>query len=146
MSTELLELAAKALESVLDEVVFLRGASISLWITDPGAPPPLPTADVDVVLVEVTTRQDFYTFEEKLRSLRFDEDREAGIICRFRHRDSDLVLDAMPAEASILGFGNRWQAASIPHAIERMLPAGARIRAASPAYLLATKLEAWGEG
>ena len=143
MSVELLELAARALAPVLGEVVFLGGASISLWITDPGAPEPLPTKDVDVVLVEVTTRGDFYAFEERLRSLGFVEDRDAGIICRFRHRESDLLLDAMPAEASILGFDNRWQAACTPHAIGRTLPSGARILAASPPYLLATKLEAF---
>jgi hypothetical protein len=143
VSLELLELAAQALDPVLDEVVFLGGASITLWITDPGAPPPLPTKDVDVVLVDVTTLSAFYAFEERLRSLGFEEDRDAGIICRFRQLDSDLSLDAMPAEPSILGFENRWQAASIPHAVERELPSGARIRAASPPYLLATKVEAF---
>jgi hypothetical protein len=39
VSVELLELAAQALEPVLDEVVFLGGASITLWITDPHAAP-----------------------------------------------------------------------------------------------------------
>jgi predicted nucleotidyltransferase len=38
---------------------------------------------------------------------------------------------------------NRWQAEALPHAIERELPSGARIRAVSPPYLLATKLEAF---
>jgi DNA-binding NarL/FixJ family response regulator len=36
VSVELLELAARALEPLLGEVVFLGGASITLWITDPG--------------------------------------------------------------------------------------------------------------
>lgn len=45
--------------------------------------------------------------------------------------------------ADILGFENRWQAAAIPHAIQRELPSGRQIRAASPPYLLATKLEAF---
>jgi hypothetical protein len=53
------------------------------------------------------------------------------------------ILDAMPADATILGFENRWQAASIPHAVECALPSGATIRAAPPAYLLATKIEAF---
>lgn len=142
MSLELLERAAQALEPVLGELVFLGGASIVLWITDPAAPPPRPTKDVDVV-VEVTSRSAFHAFEERLRSLGFEEDREDGIICRWRHRDNDLILDAMPADAAMLGFENRWQGASIPHAVERMLPSGARIRAAVPAYLLATKVEAF---
>jgi hypothetical protein len=49
----------------------------------------------------------------------------------------------MPADPTILGFANRWQGASIPHAIECTLPSGAKIRAAPPPYLLATKLEAF---
>jgi hypothetical protein len=53
------------------------------------------------------------------------------------------VLDAMPARATILGFENRWQAAALPHAVERELPSGRTIRAAPPSYLLAMKLEAF---
>lgn len=142
MSIDLLERAAQALEPVLSDVVFLGGASIVLWITDPAAPAPRPTKDVDVV-VEVSSRTAFHAFEERLRSLGFKEDQEDGIICRWCHREGDLILDAMPADAAILGFENRWQGASIPHAIECTLPSGARIRAAPPAYLLATKIEAF---
>jgi hypothetical protein len=142
LSVELLELAAQTLEPLLDEVVFLGGATLTLWITDPGAPPPRPTKDVDVV-VEATTRSGFHAFEARLRSLGFREDREDGVICRWRHDDSGLILDAMPADPAILGFANVWQGASIPHAIGCELPSGARIRAAPPAYLLAAKLEAF---
>src|ERR1019366_1855804 len=134
MSVELLQRAAQALEPVLSDVVFLGGASIVLWITDPAAPAPRPTKDVDVV-VEVTSRAAFHAFEERLRSLGFKEDQEDGIICRWRHRDNDLILDAMPADAAILGFENRWQGASIPHAVKRVLPSGATI--------LATRTEAF---
>lgn len=49
----------------------------------------------------------------------------------------------MPSDPSILGFANQWQGAGIPHAVERQLPSGAVIRAVSPPYLLATKLEAF---
>ncbi len=142
MSLKLLERAAGALEPVLSDVVFLGGASIVLWVTDPAAPAPRPTKDVDVV-VEVASRAGFYAFEGRLRSLGFREDQEDGIICRWRHRDDDLILDAMPADAAILGFENRWQGASIPHADESVLPSGMKIRAAPPAYLLGTKIEAF---
>lgn len=141
MSIELLELAADALGELLDEVVFVGGATLTLWITDPGAPSLRPTKDVDVV-VEVATRSAFHDFEARLRDRRFAEDQEDRVICRWHHR-SGLILDAMPSEPGILGFENRWQGAAIPHAIERELPSGARIRAVSPPYLLATKLEAF---
>ncbi len=142
MSIELLELAAQRLKPLLDEVVFLGGATLTLWITDSGAPSPRPTKDVDVV-VEAMTRSGFHAFGARLRSLGFSEDQEDGVICRWRDRESDLILDAMPADPSILGFSNVWQGASIPHAVSCALPSGARIRAAPPAYLLATKLEAF---
>jgi hypothetical protein len=65
------------------------------------------------------------------------------VICRWRHPEADLILDAMPADASLLGFANRWQGAAIPNAIDRTLGSGAVIRAVSPPYLVATKLEAF---
>jgi predicted nucleotidyltransferase len=142
MNIELLELAAAALGELSSEVVFVGGATVGLWITDPGAPPERPTKDVDVV-VEVTTRTAFYDFEARLRARRFTEDQVDGVICRWRHLGSDLILDAMPLDASILGFENRWQAAALPHAVGRELPSGTIIRAVSPPYLLATKLEAF---
>jgi hypothetical protein len=49
----------------------------------------------------------------------------------------------MPANASLVGFDNRWQGVALPHAEERRLPSGLVIRAISPPYLLATKLEAF---
>ncbi len=141
MSIELLELAADALGDLLKDVVFVGGATVTLWITDPGAPPVRPTRDVDVV-VEVATRTAFHEFEAQLRARRFSEDQEEGVICRWRH-PSGLILDAMPSDPSILGFANQWQGAAIPHAIEHRLHSGTIIRAVSPPYLLATKLEAF---
>jgi hypothetical protein len=146
MTIELLELAHGALGKLVDDVVFVGGATVALWITDPAAPPVRVTEDVDVI-VEVTRRSAYYKFEESLRKAGFRE--EGQVICRWLHADSDLVLDAMPADASILGFENHWQRESLPHAVDVELPSGARIRAVPPAYLLATKLEAFagrGEG
>ena len=142
MNIELLEVAAEALDDLLDEVVFVGGATLELWITRQGAVEVRPTEDVDVV-VEVTTRTAFHDFEARLRAHGFAEAQDSRVICRWRHTDSQLVLDAMPARADILGFENRWQAATLPHAVDRELPSGRNIRAAPPPYLLAMKLEAW---
>lgn len=142
MSIDLLERGASALGPLLHEVVFVGGATIVLWITDPAAPPPRPTLDVDVV-VEVTTRLGYEQFSERMRARGLHEDASSQVICRWRHAASDLVLDAMPADPSILGFANRWQSAALPHAAHRTLPSGATIRAATPPYLVATKLDAF---
>ena len=142
MNTELLELAAAALDDLVAEVMFVGGATVELWITRSGAMEIRPTEDVDVV-VEVATRLAFHDFEARLRAHGFAEAQDSRVICRWREGDSQLILDAMPSRPDILGFENRWQAAALPHAIERELPSGRVIRAASPPYLLAMKLEAF---
>lgn len=65
------------------------------------------------------------------------------MICRWRHTDTSLILDAMPKDPSILGFENRWQAPAATEAITQVLPSGVSIRAAAPAHLVATKIEAF---
>jgi hypothetical protein len=138
----MLELAFERLGGLRGEVVFVGGATIELWITDQSAPEFRLTEDVDVV-VEVTTRQGYYRLEERLRSLGFENDRESGVICRFRLPGSGLLLDAMPTEASILGFENQWLAEAFSYAVDVELPKGQTIRALPPPLLLATKLAAF---
>ena len=141
-NVRMLELAAEHLDSLLAEVVFVGGATVELWITDEAAPEFRPTDDIDVI-AEITTTRDFHRFEKRIRELGLENDQQSGVICRFRHPDSGLVLDIMPTEASILGFENRWQGKAFPHAVEVALPSGKGIRAIPPPYLLATKLEAF---
>jgi hypothetical protein len=146
MSVELLERGARALGPLIDQVAFVGGATVTLWITDPAAPPPRPTKDVDVV-IEVTTPNAFHDFQAQLRARGFREDIDSGVICRWRFKTydeaDDLILDAMPAAGGLLGFENPWQSAAMPHAARRMLPSGVGIRAITPPYLVATKLAAF---
>lgn len=139
----MLELAAEHLGALLDEVVFVGGATVELWITDQAAPEFRPTDDIDVV-VEITTARGYHRFEKRVREIGFEHDRESGVICRFKEPESGLLLDVMPTEASILGFENRWQAEAFPHAVESLLPSGRLIATIPPPFLLATKLEAFG--
>lgn len=139
---QMLEDAVEHLSALLGEVVFVGGVTVELWITDPGSPPPRLTADVDVI-VEISTRRDYYHLEDRVRKIGFENDQSSGVICRFNHSQSGLVLDVMPTKASILGFENRWLGESFTHAIEVKLPGGHTIKAIPPPFLLATKLEAF---
>lgn len=144
MSIVMLERAARELAPFIDEVAFVGGATIALWITDQAAPEPRVTKDVDLV-VEVVSRADWYRFEERLRVHGLRNDSSSRVICRWRagSQGDELLIDLMPSDASILGFENRWQRPALGHAETLPLPSGQRIRAISPPYLLATKLEAW---
>jgi hypothetical protein len=139
---KMLEAAADHLGSLLAEVVFLGGATVELWISDPAAPEFRPTIDVDVV-VEIVTRPDYYRFQDRVLACGFVHDVKSGVICRFEHPHTGLILDVMPTEPAILGFENRWQGEAFLHAEEFPLPSGARIEIVEPPYLLATKLDAF---
>lgn len=145
MSIALLEQAAGALGSSLcEEVVFIGGACIVLWLTDPSSPSPRPTKDVDVI-VGVRSRLGYEQFSERMRARSFSEDMQSSVICRWRHDRAEVLLDTMPDNPAILGFASPCQAAALAHAVERELPSGAVIRAASAPYLLATKIEAFND-
>jgi nucleotidyltransferase AbiEii toxin of type IV toxin-antitoxin system len=139
---KMLEMAAGHLGSLLEEVVFLGGATVELWISDPAAPEFRPTVDVDVV-VEIVTKPDYYRFQDRVLECGFIHDVESGVICRFEHPATKLILDVMPTETAILGFENRWQGDAFLHAEKFSLPDGSRIKVVEPPYLLATKLDAF---
>jgi len=105
---EMLIQVARGLGDLRPEVVFVGGAVVELFVTDPAAPRPRFTDDVDVV-VEITTRAEWYRLGERLRSRGFREDRREGApICRWML--GNLTVDVMPEMESILGFTNRWYA------------------------------------
>jgi hypothetical protein len=141
-NAEMLVRAARALGDLRDKVVFVGGAVVELFITDPAAPRPRFTEDVDVV-VEVTTHGEWARVGERLRALGFREDqREGAPVCRWLV--DDLVMDVMPVLERVLGFSNRWYRMARKESEERELPGGVRIRAVTAPLFLATKMEAFG--
>lgn len=123
-------------------MVFIGGSAIGLWISDEAAPEPRSTEDVDVI-VEVTTQAGYERFAERLRGRGFREDVFGEVIGRWRHREGDLRLDVIPTAERVLGFTNRWYQSAIEHAQVVTLPGRDKIRAATPPFMLATKLEAF---
>src|SRR5687768_6402870 len=98
MTVSLVETAADALgHELTEQVVFLGGATVGLWFTDPASRPPRVTYDVDVV-AEVTTIQAYADFQEKLRRRGFTEDIFSGLTVRYRHSKTGLILDVLPLE------------------------------------------------
>jgi len=137
----ILEEAATKLRTLLDEVVFVGGATLGLLITDTGAAPVRATIDVDVI-VEIVNYAEYMTFSERLKSYGFTEDaRESAPLCRWLHEG--LVLDVMPLDKNVLGFTNRWYRDAHQTAQLLKLPSGVSIRAITAPYFLGTKIEAF---
>ncbi len=138
---EILMLAVDQLDYLADKMVFLGGCATGLLITDPAAPPIRVTRDVDAI-VQVVSHGEYYRLSEKLRTLGFKEDTsDDAPLCRWL--TDKVILDVMPTDTKILGFGNTWYAPAMGCSEEVLLPNGKVIHIVSAPYFLITKLEAF---
>ena len=138
---EIIEIAARALGSLCDELVFLGGCATTLLITDSAAPPVRATRDVDT-LAEIGSASEYRDLENRLRDCGFNVDASKGVpICRWVGHG--ILLDVMPTDEQILGFSNVWYPSAVVSAISYELPSGLMIRLIDPVHFVATKLEAF---
>lgn len=128
-----------ALEELAEDVVFVGGATVSLY-TDRPAAEVRPTDDIDI-LVELTQYSDYAAIEEKLREKGFVNDVESGVICRYTVRG--ITVDIMPTSDHILGFTNQWYKEAFSNAEPIIIDEDYTIRIFSAPYFIATKLEAF---
>lgn len=132
----------KALGSLGHEVVFVGGATVALYATDPAAEEVRPTTDVDIV-VETNTYAEYAALETRLRANGFSNDMDSGVICRYILHG--LVVDVMPLAENILGFSNRWYPEGFKSAISCSIREDITIRIFTVPYFIASKLEAFAE-
>lgn len=137
----ILNLAVEQLGDLADEMVFLGGCATGLLITDPAAPPIRMTRDVDAI-VQVVSQGEYYQLSDRLRASGFKEDTGDGApVCRWV--TDKVILDVIPTDTKILGFGNKWYAPAAANADLIQLSSGKQIRMVSAPYFLITKLEAF---
>jgi hypothetical protein len=138
---ELLVEAARLLQPLLGELVFVGGSTTSLLITDKAAAEVRPTYDVDAI-AEISSYAAYADFSERLRRCGFREDTSEGApICRWRQKKT--ILDVMPLDEKILGFSNRWYKPALDSAVVHELGPDLRVRVVTAVYFSATKLEAF---
>ena len=117
---EIMEIAAHALGPLCDELVFLGGCAAALLITDQAAPPVRATRDVDA-LAEIASAADYRVLERRLRDRGFEVDTTKGApICRWTGHG--VLLDVMPTDERILGFGNPWYESAVASSRHYTLP------------------------
>ncbi|MFZ5469591.1 MAG: hypothetical protein ACOZIN_09155 [Myxococcota bacterium] len=137
---EALEKVASALGPDVANVVFLGATASALYpansLTDIR-----PTNDVDLLVR--TSLAEYYALMARLKERGFEECRDEGApTCRRRLGD-DLQVDVMVPDPEVLGFSNKWYPEAFDRAASYPLPSGRPIRAITPIYFLATKLEAF---
>ncbi len=137
----IIEIAAQALGPLCDELVFLGGCATALLITDSAAPTVRATRDVDT-LAEIGSAAEYRELERRLRERGFEVDSTRGApICRWTGHG--ILLDVMPTDEQILGFGNVWYVSAVDSSVRHRLTSGTEIRLIDPVHFVATKLEAF---
>ncbi len=138
---EILLLVVEQLEELSDEMVFVGGCATGLLITDEAAPAIRPTKDVDAI-AQVASKADYYRLSEKLREKGFSEDvSDDAPLCRWV--TESVILDVMPTEPDVLGFGNKWYGPAVKNAQQLALTDTKTINMVAAPYFLITKLEAF---
>jgi len=137
----LLEATVNQLGELADAMVFVGGCATGLLITDSGAPPIRATKDVDAI-VQVVSYVEYNRLAIRLRDKGFKEAVDSNVICRWV--SGEVILDVMPTDKSVFGFGNSWyeSAANNAHPIA-LNNLNKTIQVITAPYFLITKLEAF---
>lgn len=148
MNTNIVRLKeiANVLGDLKDDVVFVGGATVGLYIDDKAAPVPQPSEDVDCV-VEIATYSEWSDFEKKLRSKGFQDTDISGVdknppACR--KFLMGMKVDFMPVEESVLGYGNPWFKKGLQNSIKVLID-DLEIKIFTLEYFVATKLKAFND-
>ncbi|MBX7115873.1 MAG: hypothetical protein K1X64_16205 [Myxococcaceae bacterium] len=130
---------ARGLGAELPKVVFVGGAVAALY--EELELDIRPTNDVDVI--SAVSLPEYYALIDRLRARGFKPSAVPDSpLCRLV-LDNHFVVDVMPIDPRVLGFSNRWYKDAARNAQSYTLPDGTKVKAISPLYFVATKLEAF---
>lgn len=130
---------AVRLDHLLQDVVFVGGAVVALYADDPAATEVRPTDDIDIV-VGISTRVQYSSFEQKMRDLGFQNVIDSKFIGRYKI--NEIIVDLMPINEDILGFSNKWFTEGIEKSFWYEIDNDVSIRLMPFHYFIASKIEA----
>ncbi|MGF1636253.1 MAG: nucleotidyl transferase AbiEii/AbiGii toxin family protein [Cyclobacteriaceae bacterium] len=96
---------ALALDSINEQVVYVGGAVVSLYIDDLAAVDVRPTKDLDLT-VKIATLGELEELREALNTRGFIQTSKDDVVCRFRYED--VLVDVMATVPIGWAPGNRW--------------------------------------
>ena len=133
----LLKAVCKEMGDLVEKVVFVGGATTTLYISDKThVSHARSTEDIDMIIN--AKRAEYHAIEEKLRQIGFRNVKE--VICRYQK--GNMIIDLMPIDPQVLGFSNRWYKVGFENAQTVQLE-GIEIKMLRFSDFLATKLEAF---
>ena len=138
INLRIVEKVALTLQELNDEVIYVGGAVISLYVTDQGAELPRPTKDIDIS-VQVSTYSQMEQLRIKLAAKNIYPAPTETVM--YRYSFGDITIDFIPFEATPLGPTNRWLKPGFRKAYPVKI-GDATIKILPASLFLATKWEA----
>lgn len=105
INLKVVEKVALALGELNQEVVYVGGAVVSLYVTDSGAEQPRPTKDIDIS-VQVSSYAQMDNLREQLSRKRIYPAPTETVM--YRYSFEDILIDFIPFEETPLGPTNKW--------------------------------------
>lgn len=138
INRKVIQKVAKALGDLNDEVIYVWGATVSLYIDDPGADDVRPTKDVDISLkiVSVAHLEDL---RQELSKRGFKQTTDLDVICRFKL--DDIMVDVMSTKPVGWALANPWFEGGFNN-LEQIDLNGLNIQIMPLTYFLASKFTA----
>lgn len=130
---------AHALGELNEQVIYVGGATVGLYINDPAADDVRPTKDVDISL-SIATLGELENIREELNKKGFKQSAEDDVICRFRY--DDVKVDVMNTKAIGWAPANPWFAPGFENRISVQIEEQ-QIYIIPLPYFLATKFSAY---
>ena len=135
-----IETVARALVGESPPAVFVGGTVTALYPLEGGVDV-RPTKDVDCV-VDLATIAEYYAFVDRLRRRGFTEcTDEHAPLCRLVY--AGIRVDVVATADTGIGPTNRWYRDAVAEAAAHRLADGLEVRAITPVFFVATKLEAF---
>ena len=136
---EAIKRIALALGQLNEEVVYVGGSVVGLYVDDPSAEDVRATKDIDFT-VQILSIADLENLRESLIEKGFYQSHEDDVQCRFRYED--LMVDVMATKEIGWAPGDPWFEAGFEHANSLLLDE-VQIRLLPLPYYLATKFSAF---
>tara|TARA_R110002050_G_scaffold15880_5_gene48519 strand:+ start:625 stop:1320 length:696 start_codon:yes stop_codon:yes gene_type:complete len=101
----IIQRVAQALGELNNEVIYVGGATVSLYINDPAADDVRPTKDIDIS-IKIISITHLEEIREKLVAKGFKQSADLGVICRFKL--DDILVDVMGTKPVGWAPANPW--------------------------------------
>ncbi len=136
---EVVAMIAAALQELKPQMIFVGGATLSLYINDVVADEIRNTNDIDLT-IQLTGYAEWAKMQERLSQLGFYPNPEGHAICSYIYQG--ILADIMPSEDGHMGKANTWYKPGFDY-LQMVMAENIEVKILSAPYFLATKFEAF---